>query len=114
MGFRSARVVAYRGQQRLEVLTARVARVQVRRDARVTLFRRLAGGDQVDVDMQHLHRLGAADIARISALAAAAISCPTGSGSITSASSRRSRHSGVRPSAEISVTTVLRLSRIAA
>ena len=61
----SARVVADRGQQRVEVLTARAARAQVRRDARVPLLRRFAGGDQVDVDMQHLHRLGAADIARI-------------------------------------------------
>ncbi len=53
-------------------------------------------------------------LSRISALAAAAISWPTGSGSVTSASSRRSRHSGVRPSAEISVTAALRRSRIAA
>ena len=60
-----ARVVAHRGQQRLEILTTRAARAQVRRDARVPLLRRFAGGDQVDVDMQHLHRLGAADIARI-------------------------------------------------
>jgi eukaryotic-like serine/threonine-protein kinase len=42
---------------------------------------------------------------------AAAISRPTGSGSVTSASRRRSRHSGVRPSAEISMTAVLRRSR---
>jgi peroxiredoxin len=60
-----ARVVAHRGQPRLEILTARAARAQVRRDARVPLLRRFAGGDQVDVDMQHLNRLGAADIARI-------------------------------------------------
>src|SRR5579859_3875714 len=62
---RSARGVAYRGQQRLEVLTAGAARAQVRRDAGVPLLRRDARGDQVDVDMQHLHRLRAADIARI-------------------------------------------------
>jgi peroxiredoxin len=61
----SARVVAHRGQQRLEILTTRAARAQVRREARVPLLRRSPGGDQVDVDMQHLHGLGAADIARI-------------------------------------------------
>jgi peroxiredoxin len=60
-----ASVAAHRGQQRLEVLTARAARAQVRGDARVPLLRRFAGGDQVDVDVQHLHRLGAADVARI-------------------------------------------------
>src|SRR5689334_519049 len=54
------------GQQPLEVLSARAARLQVRRDARVPLLCWFAGGHQLGVDVQHLHRLVAAHIPRIS------------------------------------------------
>src|SRR4029077_8311688 len=54
------------GQQPLEVLTARAARLQVRRDARVPLLRRFARSHQFGVDVQHLHRLLAAHITWVS------------------------------------------------
>jgi hypothetical protein len=38
----------------------------MRRDARVPLLGRGASGDQLGIDVQHLHRLGAPHIARIS------------------------------------------------
>src|SRR5215467_4876862 len=64
---RSVRLAAYRGQQPVEVFTARAARAQVRGDAGVALLHRGAGSGQFGVDVQHLHRLGAADIARVGA-----------------------------------------------
>jgi hypothetical protein len=64
---RSVRLAAYCSQQPLEVLTARAARAQVGRDARVPLFRfrRAARGHQLSVNIEHFHRPGAAHIARI-------------------------------------------------
>jgi hypothetical protein len=38
----------------------------MRRDTRVPLLGRGAGGDQLGIDVQHLHRLRAAHVARIS------------------------------------------------
>ena len=53
------------GQQFVEVLTARAARAQVRRDAWVPLLHRTAGGGQFGVDVQHVHRFGASHVTRI-------------------------------------------------
>src|SRR6516164_992285 len=63
---RSVRLVAQGGQQPLEVLAARAACAQVRRDARIPLFGWGAGRCQLRVDVQHLHGLGASHVARIS------------------------------------------------
>src|SRR5262249_18792424 len=63
---RSVCLVAQGGQQPFEILAARAAPAQVRRDARITLFGWGAGSCQLRVDVQHLHGLGASHIARIS------------------------------------------------
>src|SRR5215469_13304752 len=59
-------LVAQGGQQSVEVVTARAAGAQVRRDAGVELLCRTAGGGQLGVDVQHFHRLGAAHVTWIS------------------------------------------------
>src|SRR5262249_8156582 len=64
---RSVRLAAHRGQQPFEVLIARAARAQVRRHTRVALLHRSTDSSQLGVDVEHLHRLGAAPIARIGA-----------------------------------------------
>ena len=63
---RSALLVAQGGQQPLEILAARAARAQVSRQARIPLFGRSAGGRQLRLYVQCLHRLGAAHVARVS------------------------------------------------
>src|SRR5512132_737281 len=51
-------------QKPLEVLTARAASAQVGSDSWVSLLGRCTGDGQLGVDVQHLHRLGTADVAR--------------------------------------------------
>ena len=46
---------------------ARAAGTQVRDDAGIPLLRRLARGHQLGVDVQQVHRLGAADVTRVGA-----------------------------------------------
>jgi hypothetical protein len=59
-------LAAYSGEEPVEVLTARAARTQMRRDARVLLLHRGTCGGQVDIDMEQFHGLLAAYVARIS------------------------------------------------
>jgi hypothetical protein len=63
--WRSACLVAQRGQQPVEVLAARAACLQVRRDAGVALPGRFTRGDQLGVHVQHFRGLGASHIPRI-------------------------------------------------
>src|SRR5262249_47129415 len=65
VGERSLSLVAQCGQQPVEVLCARAARAQVRREAGVAFLYRGARSHQVGVDMHHLHRLGASHVLRI-------------------------------------------------
>src|SRR5215469_17105612 len=60
--WRSVLLVTHCGQQPFEVLSARAARAQVRGHTRVALLHRGTGGGQLGVDVEHLHRLGAAHI----------------------------------------------------
>src|SRR6516164_283944 len=64
---RSVSLAAHRGQQPFEVLTAWAARAQVRGHTRVALLHRGTVSGQFGVDVQHLHRLGASHVPRISA-----------------------------------------------
>src|SRR4051812_25881162 len=57
--------VASRRQKTLEVLVARPARAQGRRDAGQLKLGLLAGGHELDVDVQHGQRPLAADVARV-------------------------------------------------
>jgi hypothetical protein len=63
--WRSAGLVAQRGEQPLEVLSAWAACLQVRGDAEVALPGRLTRRHQLGIDVQHLHGLGASHVARI-------------------------------------------------
>src|ERR1700728_3801105 len=64
-GSPAALATADRQEEPGEVLTARAAGQQVSRDSGVAPGRVLAGGREVDVDVQDGHRLVAADVARV-------------------------------------------------
>lgn len=62
---RSVRGIAERRQQTVEVLGARAAGVEVRRDPGVAQFRPLTRQPQLDVDVKDVEGFGAADVARV-------------------------------------------------